>query len=252
MQEVVRHLVDEQRRAGLALYAGAIQILPAELGESLHGQFRQHIVIARGRLGAATQRAGHRDDLRQFHGAFNRGMARENLFEQGRTGTRQTDDEDRIGRWVAAARAFGEELARVDLLRFCDPRAGVAGAVGHGLQAQGVAGSVMRKRIGVVRAIFERFAEREIEMEAMLRGKLIGGKIVARELRAHRRDLVVAEAEGLEIGEAPIRLAEAGIERDAAPISSDGLVLTPGGLQRVAVAHPHPRVVRIFAEDRFV
>ena len=105
----------------------------------------------------------------------------------------------------------------------------------------------MRERIGVFGAILQRLAQREIEMEAML-----GVEIITKELRAHRRDLVVAEAEGLEIGETPIRLAEAGIERDAAAIGGDGLVLTPGGLQRVAVAHPHPRVVRIFAEDRFV
>lgn len=80
----------------------------------------------------------------------------------------------------------------------------------------------MRERIGVVGAILQRLAEREIEMETMF-----CVDVRTNELRAHRRDLVVVETEGLEIGETPVRLSEAGIERDAAPVGGDGFVLTP-------------------------
>ena len=174
-------------------------------------------------------------------------MAGQDLLDKRRTGARQTDDEDRVRCGVPAVGTPGKEVAGVDLFRPRDPRAGIACTVGHGLQAQGIAGGVVHEGVGVVGAVFQGLAQREIKMETMF-----VGEVVTRQLRAHRRDLVVAEAEGLEVGQAPVRFAETGIQRNAAAIRGDGLRLASGGFQRMAVAHPHPRVVGVFAQQRVV
>ena len=56
------------------------------------------------------------------------------------------------------------------------------------------------------------------------------------------------EGEGLEVGQAPPGLAEAGSELDALAIGGDAFLLPAGGLQRVAIAHPGLRLPGIFGE----
>ena len=67
-----------------------------------------------------------------------------------------------------------------------------------------------------------------------------------------RGDLFGREAERLEIGEAPIRLAQTGQLRDAFAVSRDSLVLAPRRLQRVAVAHPAFRLLRMAFQDLLI
>ncbi len=79
--------------------ARALEVLLAEIAQFVAIQACERVVIrtGAGASGRATQRPRDRDDLRQFHRAFDGRMARQDLLDQGRTRTRQADDEDRIG-----------------------------------------------------------------------------------------------------------------------------------------------------------
>ena len=98
VQEVVRHLVDEERAIGLAVDARLCDEPLAELAQPRGIQRGEHVGVGADRLRVrlAAQLARHRHDLGQFHRAFDRGVAGEDLFEQGRARARQADDEDRV------------------------------------------------------------------------------------------------------------------------------------------------------------
>ena len=248
VHEVVRHLVDEERPAELAMDARALEVLRTERAQLIGAHARERVVIgAHTAARARAERARDRDDLGQLHRAFDGRVAGEDLLDQRRAGARQPDDEDRIGRIRAHAFARAEEIGRVLLAHARKTRAGVVRAVRHLREAQPVAVRIVRERARVVLAIFQRLAERERDVQPVL-----PCKIVARERRAHVRDLGFVEAERLEIREAPVRLAEVRIERDAAAIRIDRAVGVAGRLERVAIAQPDVRLRRLLTEQRRV
>jgi hypothetical protein len=106
--EVVRHLVDEEGRIGLAVDARALQVALAELAQFAGVLAGEHVEVAGGArvLGQLPQAAGERDDLGQLHRALDLRMARQDLLDQRRAGARQAEHEDRVGavRAVAFAR----------------------------------------------------------------------------------------------------------------------------------------------------
>src|SRR5580704_5872300 len=102
-----------------------------------------------------------------------------------------------------------------------------------GRAPQGVALRVVGEGFLIARGILARFAEGELEMQPV-----VVREVAARERRAQCNDLDLAEAEGLEVGEAPVRLAERRLERNRAPVCADAFVLAAGGLERVSEAHP--------------
>ena len=67
----------------------------------------------------------------------------------------------------------------------------------------------MAERSLVVGAVFECLAERELEVQTMLRSQSL-----TRECVVHVRDFAIIEAERLEVGETPVGLAEIRIKRD--------------------------------------
>ncbi len=97
---VVRHLVDEIRRARLALYARLREVALAERAQFVRAEILEHLRVLRASAARAlpAQLARHRDQVRQLLRALDERMTREDLLEQGRARARQTDDEDRIGR----------------------------------------------------------------------------------------------------------------------------------------------------------
>ena len=74
---------------------------------------------------------------------------------------------------------------------------------------------------------------------------IVLSEIRARQLPTHCGQLVGAEAEGFQIGQAPPDFAERRLEFQAAAIGSNGAVAVPGGFQRMAIAHPHFRIARV-------
>jgi hypothetical protein len=249
VQEIVRHLVDEERRIGLALDPRVPQITFAEGAQRIGIHPFQHIVVRHGLAdaGLAAQFAGDRGDLRQLHGAFDRGVAGQDLLEQGGTGARQADDEDRIGRVGAEARAPLEERAGITALDPRHPRRSVLGAVRQGGAAQFVAMPVMLERDLVFALVLQRLADREFQVLAVF-----GGEPRLVQLPPHRGQVVGGKAEGLQVGQTPPDLARTRLQPQAAAIGLDGAILVAGGLQRMAVAHPDPRVLWIDLEDFFV
>ena len=174
-------------------------------------------------------------------------MARQDLFDQRRSGAWQADDEDRIRRSAAGTGALTEKLPAVGALAALHPRRIIVGTIRNHLAAQRVAAQVMLERLRVFVGILQRLADREFEMQAILRAE-----VAALQLLAHRLQLIGVEAEGLQVGQAPVRLAETGFQRDAPAVSLDRAVLESCGLQRMAVAHPDPGVARIFGEDSVI
>ena len=90
--------------------------------------------------------------------------------------------------------------------------------------------------LGDLAPVLQRLAEREAEVIAILqrrcRRRLLG---------AHARDLLVAEAIGLEVGQAPIGVAEIGPGRRRRAIGLDRLRDPADRLQRMAEPQVHVR-----------
>ena len=249
VREVVRHLVDEERRTGLALDAGAFEVAFAEFAHGVGIEPGQHLVVAGGAFVRAllAQRPRQRNDLGQLHRALDQRVAREDLLDQGRAGAGHADDEDRIRRGDAVSGPRAEEFGRVDLRGPLQAGAGGVGRVRYPRQPQRVAAGIVREGPGVLAAVLERLAEREIQVQPVL-----VFEVRALQLRPHRGDVGIVETEGLEVGQAPPGIAEARVEFEAAAIGGDRAFAQARGLQRVPLAEPDMGLVGMFGEEVFV
>ena len=140
-----------------------------------------------------------------------------------------------------------EELRGIDFRGALQAGAGGVGRIRHPRQAQRVARTVMLEGGRVFVAVFQRLAQREVEMQPVL-----GVEVAALQLRAHAGDVGIVEAEGLEVGQAPPCVAEARLEFGATPVGGDRALRVAGGLQRVPQAQPDPGLVRMPGEDALV
>ena len=174
-------------------------------------------------------------------------MARQDLLDERGTGARQADDEDRIRGVAAASRALVEEWPGIDLTHAPDTCGDVLGFVEGRRLAQRVSGQVVAERRCILARILQRLAQGEIEVVTVLIAE-----IRARQLALHRGHVRGIEAEGLEVGQAPVGLAVRWIHRDRAPVSLDRARLGSGCLQHVAVARPQPGQAWMPGEDRLV
>ena len=100
------------------------------------------------------------------------------------------------------------------------------GVVARSVSLERVAALVVAERFGEFAAILERLAEREAQVIAIDHGAVRGGGL----LGAHPRDLVVGEAVGLEVREAPVGIAEVRPGRGGRAVGLDGLLLRPSVL----------------------
>src|ERR1700734_3049715 len=112
-------------------------------------------------------------------------MARENLLEERRAGARQSDDEDRLGGKCAVAAAIGKELTGKERLAAADVLGKLARKIADALLAQSIALRVLLERLGVGVRVLEGLAEREMQVIAILLGK-----VRARLLSAHRGEII--------------------------------------------------------------
>ena len=78
------------------------------------------------------------------------------------------------------------------------------------------------------------------------------GDVQPRELRAHGRHLGVVETHGLEVGQAPGRVAQSGVERQRPPIGLRRLAGAVHRPQGVAVVQPQLRLAREFGQQALV
>ena len=111
----------------------------------------------------------------------------------------------KMGAGIVAAPALPllEELARAEFDLLADrPLQRFRTVVALRLLER-IAPRVELERLGVLAAILERLAEREAEVIAVDERRATGV-----DLLAHGGELVVVEAVGLEVGEAPVRIAE--------------------------------------------
>jgi hypothetical protein len=209
----------------------------------------QYFVVARRAVFFAllTQHPRQRGDLGQFHRALDQRVAGQDLFDQGRAGARHAHDEDRVRRGRAETGTLMEEFRGIDFRGALQAGAGGVGRIRHPRQAQRVARAVMLEGGRVLVAVFQRLAQREVQVQAVL-----GVQVAALQLRAHPGDVGIVEAEGLEVGQAPPGIAEARFERGAAPVGGDRALRVAGGLQCVPQAQPDPGLVRMPGEDALV
>ena len=228
MAEIVRHLVDEMRLAGpIGLRVGEVFLAQPE--KLFRRHVREHAGIAR-LVELAPLQFGHDVlDVGQLVGAFDLGMRRQNLFQQRRAGPRQADDENRIAAFRSPTGATFEKRARADFdlpvrVRFDDLRAILAFRA-----LERVAAIVIGPGLRGVAAIFERLAQCKTEMIAV-RQRCRRRKF----FRAHALDFRVQEAVGLEIGEAPIGIAEIRPRLRGRAVGVNRFRKSPDRFQRVA------------------
>ncbi len=105
----------------------------------------------------------------------------------------------------------------------------------------------MAKRLVVALEVLQRLAERIVQVQPVLVVE------VGRRQRAqHGRDLLGAEVEGLEVGQAPPRLAQRRGQRDAAQIGLHAVGLPPHRLQHMAQAQPQARLVGMALQQALI
>ena len=99
-EEVVRHLVDEEWTAELAVDSRQLEVFLAQRPQFGAVQpFKNCRIIS----SSAIQPDDEVGNVGQLGGSFDRGMARQDLFEKRRARTRQSDNENGIGRGRADA-----------------------------------------------------------------------------------------------------------------------------------------------------
>src|SRR5438477_6512022 len=98
-------------------------------------------------------------------------MRRQDLLDQGRSSARHPDDKDRIGGF-AASPAVGEYLCGERGNAAVDKAGDLVGGERLALEPQRIAPRVVRKRIIGAARVMHRLAEREIEVKAVLFGKV--------------------------------------------------------------------------------
>ena len=117
----------------------------------------------------AAQLSGDMRDVGQFHRAFDKGMAGQNLFQQRRSGPWQAEDEDRVCRVTALPCALSKERRREQCLGDLDMARDIAFMAFQFRCALPIAFVIMVEGRGGILAVLQGLAEREMEVEAVLR-----------------------------------------------------------------------------------
>ena len=232
--------------AALALDARALEVLLTQLAALRGTQIRQRLGV--GGLSffarAALEGARDRHQVGQFHSPFDCRVARQNLLQQRRAGARQADDENRIGRLCAKARALREEGMIEQRPGTAHQLAQLVGFIGHLGAAPPIALRVVFNRCGIVAGVLQRFAERELE-----KAPILIRQIRASELRSDAVKVGGLKLEGLQVRQAPVGLAHRRGEFQSSTVRRHALWLPAGSLQGVSVADPDPGLMRVLGQQ---
>ena len=242
MAEVQRRLVGHDGGA-----SGHRQAFPAigggEARQDRLGQVGQALWIGLGRVGpgaetAAADRLGDALDVGQLAGPEDRGMAGQDLLDQGGARARHPDDEDRQDAARPRRGAAGEKIAATGLQ---DP-AQVVAAVGR--VRPGSLGAVTRQEVpeGAVRLVqvVIDLAGRELEEAARLAAQ---AGLAAQGLQRGDQRVAGRDAQRLRQVEVGFRVAR--VERDGAAIGGLGLADPALGAQDVGQVVVEDRAVRL-------
>src|SRR4029077_19488638 len=137
-------------------------------------------------------------------------MARQDLLDERGARTRQTDDENWIGRGRAPAAAPGEEILREKSKRAIHKVGNFVGIVIEREAAKAIALAIMLEGFRVRLFLLQRLSKCEMQVPAVFLPQLC-----LPEMRFHHTDITAGETQLLEIGETPPRLAERGQDLDA-------------------------------------
>ena len=202
MQEIVRHLVDEQGRIA-PIDPGILDVLFPKPPEVVLLQFMQDGGIP-GRLFRFTpaQFLRQREYVVQFHGAVHHAVGRQDLFQQGGAGAGKSDDEDRVAvirpDSLPACKQFagtGPNLRLHARLHLFDPVSGLA-------QLQAVALFITGECFAVLPAVFQRLAAGETQVDPV-GGRHAGCIRVMPDIV----NLLIREFIGLGVGQTPVGVA---------------------------------------------
>ncbi len=207
--------------------AGGLDVALAQQGELLRRKLGH---AARIDLVRPPQSLGQEAQVRQLHGAFHLGMAGQDLLHQGRARARQAEDEDGVRRRRPGPLPRGEEGLGVERLAAPHMGADRLGVVGDGRLAQGRARRVVGEGFGKAALVLQRLAEGIVQVHAVL-----GRQVRALKLAAHGLHVRRAERGDLQVGQAPVGVAQSGLQRDAALVGGHGLGAAADGAQGVAV-----------------
>ena len=229
MPEIVRHLVDEARRVR-AIDPRVIEIAASESRDVVGRLITQYAGVARGvdvRIPPlqVEHDAGH---VGQFLRPFDHGVRRQDLLEECRSRARQAEDENRIAVRQSEAVPRGEELGGAILLLVGGIELDDLGPIPALGPLQSIAAFVVLPRRRVILAVLVGLAESEAEVVAihgMRAGRRFGG--------FESGKFLVREAVGLEIRQAPVRIAEVRPDSGRAPVGGDRLVAPPQCLLRM-------------------
>jgi len=150
----------------------------------------------------------------------------------------------KIGASEAPALPFDEEFAREHGLGPGQEIVELFRVVGRLRAPEPRPFCVMSERAFEVGPVLQSLAEGIVQVEAVFAGHLR-----APELNLHGRDLVVGKLFGLEVGEAPVGVAEARLQFDRVLVRGHGLAPSAGGAQGVAQAEPDARLVGRAVQD---
>src|SRR5262249_51789396 len=148
------------------------------------------------RLRVAVPRSGHVVELtdeiqniRQLHGALHTGVARQDLLDERRPRSRQSNDEDRCGTRIPTTRTRGKERGVEER---SDARSSALEAfdVERSIQTpQLITPGIVRKRLSVLLTLLKRLSQREIQL------CFVGTRtLVSREQPLHCSNLLIAES----------------------------------------------------------
>ena len=211
--EIIRHFVDEVRPPG-ADRGRLIEIAAAECGELLERHGAQVLGVAVVLWIAMIELSDDGQHVRQFERAFDARVAGQNLLDQSGTGARQSHDEN-SGRVDAACMSAPGKKGGIKMLpdtpglvfEYLDVER-------NGLAPPRIADRVVIEGPRVLLLVLEGAAERKVQLRLV---NVLA--VLTLQQRLHGRDLGIAEYIVLEVGEAPVGLAETRIEIEACAVS---------------------------------
>src|SRR6516225_1810848 len=169
---IVRHLVDEERGAGLAQRARVLQIPLTERAQFLGCELLDHsgeVLLPGVASGELTSKLRN---LRQLHRSLDQGVTRQHLLQQGRACARQSDDEYRVRCQSSCPAARGKKIPGQYLPGPLHVGQVVVGPVGVRAPADLIAARVVAEGGLILGGVLEGFAERKLEVEALLIRKI--------------------------------------------------------------------------------
>ncbi len=244
MQEIVRHLVDEQGRF-TPVDPGILDVLFPEAPEIVLLQFVQDGGVPGCLLGfTPAQFLRQGQYVVQFHGAVHHAVGRQDLFQQGRAGTGQADDKDRVAAVKSGALPARKQFAGAGLnlclharLHLFNPVAGLA-------QLQAVALFITGEGFAVLPAVFQGLASGKTQVDPVGERNTGGIRVTPDGV-----NLLVRECIGLGVGQAPVGVAVIRPAPVCLPVGPDGLVQQAHGLPGVTCLYVQLGAVRVGFQD---